>query len=61
MCLHEMLVPHIAHAYVASMQENRQASKQARNHPNEAKKAGVKLMYNTKGYHARRGYRSQHS
>jgi len=61
MYLQEMLVPNNTHAYMASKQENQQASEQASDHPSEAKQAGVKLIYNTKCYHARRGYRSQHS
>jgi len=56
-----MLVPNNTHAYMASRQENRQASKQASDHPSEAKQAGVKLMYNTRCYYARRGYRLQDS
>jgi len=43
---------------MTSMQENRQARKQASYHPSEAKRAGAKLMYNTKCYHAQRSYRS---
>jgi len=56
-----MLVSNNTHAYMASRQENRQASKQASDHSSKTKQAGAKLMYNTKCYHLRRGYRSQHS
>jgi len=40
---------------------SRQVSKQESEHPSEAKQAGVKLMYNTRCYHAPRGYRLRHS
>jgi len=49
------------HANLASKQGNRQARKQASDHPSEAKRARAKLMYNTKCYHAQCGYRSQHN
>jgi len=61
MYLQEMLVSNNIYAYIASRQENRQASKQASDHPSKAKQAGAKIMYNTRCYHARCGYRSQHS
>jgi len=56
-----MFVPNNTHAYMATMQENWHASKQTSDHPSKAKQAGVKLMHNTRCYHARRGYCSQHS
>ena len=61
MYLQEMLVPNNTDAYMTSRQENRQASKQASDHPSESKHAGAKLMYNTRCYHIQRGYRSQDS
>ena len=61
MYLQEMFVPYITHAYMANRPENRQASKQASVYPIETKKAGAKLMYNARCYHARRGYWLQHS
>ena len=57
MYLQEMLVPNNTHAYMASRQENRQASKQPSDNPSEARQARAKLMYNTKCYHTRHGYR----
>jgi len=56
-----MLVSNNTHAYMTNRQENRQASKQASDHPSKAKQAKAKLMCNTRCYHARCGYRSQHS
>jgi len=47
MYLQEILVPNNTYAYMTSRQENRQASKQASDHPSEAKQAGAKLMYST--------------
>jgi len=61
MYLQEMLVLDLTLAYIASKQENWQASKQASNNRSEVKQAGAKLMYNAKCYHAWHGYRSQHS
>jgi len=49
MYLQEMLVPNNTHAYLTSRQENRKrVSKQASDHPSEAKQVGVKLMHNTR-------------
>ena len=61
MYLQSMLVPNNTHADMASRQENRQASKKTSDHSSEAKQAGANLMHNTRCYHARRGYHSQHS
>jgi len=36
-------------------------SKRASEHSREAKRAKAKLMYSTRCYHSRRGYRSLHS
>jgi len=58
MYLQEMLVPHISHAYMISMQEKRQASKKASEQSSRARQAGARLAYRVKGYHARRNYRS---
>jgi len=49
------------HANMASKQGNRQAGKQASEQSSAARQAEVKLIYNTKCYHTRRGYHSQHS
>jgi len=49
------------HANMISKQRNRQAGKQASEQSSGARQAEAKLMYNTKCYHARRDYRSQHS
>ena len=39
---------------------SRQVGMQASVHPSEAKQAGMKLTYNTRTHHVRRGYCSQH-
>jgi len=43
-----MFVPNNTRAYMDSRQENRQASKQASDHPSEVKQARAKLIYNTR-------------
>jgi len=59
MYLQEMLVPIIhMQIWLASKGTDRWV-KQASEQSSEARQAGAKLMYNTKCYHARHGYRSQ--